>query len=200
MKHGINPRDDDFRPTPAILRKLRQIDRESAERAALDSPADPRIGAEHDGGTPARDGEALSPALLLDLFAEPIMFRRAYVGVTGSVTAALWLSNVVSRAEELSYAARDAADGATGTDTESHIAAAGPFDRGWFERSAELIEDDTGLSRFEQVTARRCLREQGILHERRIGMPARLQFWVDHERLGSLLKEAAETRWGSSLG
>jgi len=27
-----------------------------------------------------------------------------------------------------------------------------------------------------------------------------LQFWIDHERLGSLLKEAAETRWGSSLG
>jgi hypothetical protein len=31
----------------------------------------------------------LPPALLLEVFAEPIMFHRCYVALTGSVTAAL---------------------------------------------------------------------------------------------------------------
>ena len=34
----------------------------------------------------------LPPELLLEVFAEPIMFHRCYVALTGSVTAALLLS------------------------------------------------------------------------------------------------------------
>ena len=33
--------------------------------------------------------ESLPPELLLEVFAEPIMFHRCYVTLTGSVTAAL---------------------------------------------------------------------------------------------------------------
>ena len=37
---------------------------------------------------------------------------------------------------------------------------------------------ETGLSRWEQETARRALRRAGLLEERRLGMPAKLWFRV----------------------
>lgn len=38
----------------------------------------------------------ITPALLLDIFDEPIVFQRAYVGLTGSAVAALFLSYAVA--------------------------------------------------------------------------------------------------------
>jgi hypothetical protein len=49
---------------------------------------------------------------------------------------------------------------------------------GWFLKSQEQWAEETGLSRWEQETARRALRQAGLLEERRVGMPARLWFRV----------------------
>ena len=45
--------------------------------------------------------ESLPPELLLEVFAEPIMFHRCYVALTGSVTAALVLSYASYATEEI---------------------------------------------------------------------------------------------------
>lgn len=120
--------------------------------------------------------EVISKALLLDLFDEPIVFHRAYVPVTGSVTAALWLANVINRSDELDW-----------------------DDDGWFEKTAESVTTDTGLTRFEQETARRCLRDRCLIEERKVGMPARLQYRVNRHRLTECLQTQATERWKDVL-
>ena len=98
----------------------------------------------------------LDTALMLDLLDEPIVFHRAYVPVAGGITAALFLSYAGYAYESL------------------------PENRdGWFTRTQAEWERDTGLTRREQETARRQLRERGFLEERRVGMPATLCFRVN---------------------
>ncbi len=111
----------------------------------------------------------ISPALLLDLYDEPIAFHRAHLRLTGSVTAALMLS----------YAC--------------HLAAELPEEtRGWLRLSTTDWERETGLSRFEQEAARRLLRCRGLVEERRHGMPARLEIRVLTESLLGALRSQAE--------
>ena len=97
----------------------------------------------------------LSQNLLLDVFDLPVTFHRCLVPVTGSVTAALMLSQAIWASQ-----------------------AADPDEDGWFAKSRDEWEEETGLSRWEQQTARRVLRDGGFLEERRVGIPARLCFRV----------------------
>ncbi|TAG49745.1 MAG: hypothetical protein EAZ30_02615 [Betaproteobacteria bacterium] len=120
----------------------------------------------------------LSPGMVLDLFDEPIMFRRIYVDLTGSVTAALWLSHLLSCDESLKYV--DAA-------------------RRWFEIALDQISETTGLTRFEQEGARKRLRDLSIINERRVGMPAKLQFAINHDELAKKLKSLSDKRWDGLL-
>lgn len=120
---------------------------------------------------------SMSPAMLLEIFDEPIVFQRAYVGITGSATAALYLSYAVYQTERLE-----------------------PEEEGWFVKTADDWHADTGLTRFEQQTARRVLRDLGILIERRVGMPAKLWQKISGEQLLELLAKQADERWGSALG
>ena len=62
---------------------------------------------------------------------------------------------------------------------------------GWFCRSQEEWTDETGLSRWEQETARRALRTGGFLEERRAGMPAKLWFRVRSDAVGRALQAHA---------
>ena len=97
----------------------------------------------------------LSENLLLDVFDLPVTFHRCLVPVTGSVTAALMLSQAIWASQ-----------------------AAEVHEDGWFAKSRDEWEEETGLSRWEQQTARRVLRDGGFLEERRVGIPARLCFRV----------------------
>ncbi|OJY56758.1 MAG: hypothetical protein BGP19_05295 [Thiobacillus sp. 0-1251] len=115
----------------------------------------------------------ITPALLLDIFDEPIVFQRAYVGLTGSAVAALFLSYAVYTTERLSAEAE-----------------------GWFKKSGEEWKTETGLTRFEQQTARRILRELDILIERKYGLPAELYFKIRIDRVLELLSAQADARWG----
>jgi len=49
---------------------------------------------------------------------------------------------------------------------------------GWFWKTQEQWEDETGLTRKEQETARRHLREREMIEEKREGLPALLWFRV----------------------
>ena len=93
--------------------------------------------------------------LLLEVFDIPVSFHRCLVPVAGGVTSALMLSQAIWTTQTLE-----------------------PSAGGWFIRSQEQWTQETGLSRWEQETARRALRRAGLLEERRVGMPARLWFRV----------------------
>jgi len=107
--------------------------------------------------------------LLLDIFDLPISFHRCLVPITGGVTAALMLSQAIWTSE--------------GLDPEAG---------GWFCRSQEQWTEETGLSRWEQETARRALRNGGFVEERRAGLPAKLWFRVRQEVVSRALRARAE--------
>jgi hypothetical protein len=60
---------------------------------------------------------------------------------------------------------------------------------GWFYKSREEWKAETGLTRDEQETARRKLRDRGLPRERLAGNPRRLFFCVDLERVAVALAE-----------
>ena len=110
--------------------------------------------------------------LLLEVFDIPVSFHRCLVPVTGGITSALMLSQAIWTTHALEPAAE-----------------------GWFMRSQEEWTEETGLSRWEQETARRALRRAGLLEERRFGMPARLWFRVHAEAVWRALQLSAGNRW-----
>ena len=115
--------------------------------------------------------EALEQGDLAMMLAEPpISFQRIYVDITGSVNAALLISVIVS---EIAIEGRD------------------PLQ--WQDASAEDWTALTGLTRKEQETARRTLRDLHLLQERRVGYPAQFQVRVDFERLNKCLLQLAKT-------
>jgi hypothetical protein len=71
---------------------------------------------------------------------------------------------------------------------------------GWFVRTQAEWERDTGLTRREQETARRLLRERGLLEERRVGMPAVLWYRVNWARLRESLERQSRKNWAGRLG
>jgi hypothetical protein len=98
-----------------------------------------------------------------ELLDRPIAFHRCFVKVCGSVTAALFLS------QALYWSKR------TGEND------------GWFYKTQTDWEEETGLSRREQETARKNLRDRGILLEKQEGLPQRLYFKLDEIVLSSLM-------------
>ncbi len=107
----------------------------------------------------------ITAELLLEVFDLPVSFHRCLVPITGGVTAALMLSQAIWTTQAIDRAAN-----------------------GWFSKSQGEWSDETGLSRWEQETARRALRSAGFLEERRVGMPAKLWFRVRPEAVWRALK------------
>jgi len=114
---------------------------------------------------------AISAELLLEVFDMPVSFHRCLVPVAGGVTSALMLSQAIWTTQTL-----DTAEG------------------GWFMQSQEQWTQETGLTRWEQETARRALRQAGLLEERRVGMPAKLWFRVRPEAVVRALQASVAQR------
>lgn len=94
---------------------------------------------------------------ILDDIDRPIAFRRALVRLTGSVKAALMLSQAIYWEERVTR------------------------EDGWFYKSIEEWQEETGLSRYAQETARKKCRKY-LLSDLR-GLPAQLYWKVDREVL-----------------
>ena len=62
-----------------------------------------------------------------------------------------------------------------------------PGREGWFWKTREEWFLETGLSRWEQESARERLRKLGVLEEKRMGAPPKLFFRVNLDALGRLL-------------
>tara|TARA_R110000850_G_scaffold264606_1_gene393768 strand:+ start:16085 stop:17053 length:969 start_codon:yes stop_codon:yes gene_type:complete len=99
----------------------------------------------------------------IELMSRPIAFHRAYVDLGVGISGALMLSQCVYWRTRT----RDA--------------------DGWFYKSQAEWEQETGMSRREQETARKRLVQAGFLKESRQGVPARLHFRVDIEALEAAL-------------
>lgn len=110
----------------------------------------------------------LSPDVVKKLLRRPIAFHRVFVTLTGSVTAALFLSQVLYWQE---VCERDSTRD------------------GWWWKTREEWAEETGLSRYEQEGARKILVRLGVLHEKRKGNPAKLWYRVDGGKLANLLAE-----------
>lgn len=124
------------------------------------------------GHKQAQGQRMLSPSVLLELYDEPVSFHRSFVELGGGVTAALFLSCACHEAAQLP-----------------------PEADGWLRLSTDQWRDATCLSRTEQETARRALRDRGLIEERRVGMPARLEIRVDVARLVELLQSQASRKY-----
>jgi hypothetical protein len=98
--------------------------------------------------------------MLDELFDRPIAFHRTFIKVTGSVNAALMLSQAIYWSKRTKKEA----------------------DR-WFYKSQADWEEETGLTRYEQEHARKLLRTSGVWDEQLKGVPATLWYHVDLERL-----------------
>jgi hypothetical protein len=114
----------------------------------------------------------IASSVVLEAFSAPIVFQRIFVDMTGSVTAALMLSQAISITDNLA-----------------------PETQGWFEQTSEEWQRDIGLSRFEQQTARKVLKDLGYLHEARRGIPGRIVYWIDCSRVWASVSEISKERW-----
>lgn len=104
-----------------------------------------------------------------------VAFHPKLVQLTGRVTAGLMLSQAIYWTKRLAL-------------TE-------PARQGWFWKTREDWRKETGLSRWEQDTARRALKELGLWQEKRVGMPARVWYRIDLDTLGRLLEPKLFTTW-----
>ncbi len=96
---------------------------------------------------------------LLQLLDRPIAFHRCFVNLTGSVTAALMLSQALYWQQRAKS------------------------DDGWWFKTRDDWTEETGMTRREQEGARKKLRTLGILQEDLRGVPATLWYKVDETRL-----------------
>ncbi len=105
-------------------------------------------------------------SIIWPLLGRHIAFHRRLVDLTDSVKAALLLSQSI-------YWTRRGRD----------IAQTG----GWFHKTTEQWARETALSPREQTGARDVLKGLAVVEECRIGVPARMHFRLDLERLGDQL-------------
>lgn len=99
----------------------------------------------------------------LKAFDRPVAFHPVFVEITGSVTAALMLSQAV-------YWSRRT-----------------PDPTGWFYKSREQWQAETGLTRREQEGARQKLKDTGFWEEELRGVPATMHYRIDIGKLESSL-------------
>ena len=107
--------------------------------------------------------DTLGSRQLVRLLDRPIAFHRCFIDPTGSITAALMLSQAL-------YWQQRTKD-----------------PDGWWYKTREEWREETGMSRWEQEEARKRLRRVGVMREERRGIPARLWYRVDEEQLLALL-------------
>lgn len=97
----------------------------------------------------------------LQLVDRPIAFQRSFVRLGVGITGALLLSQIVYWQNRM--------------------------EGNWFYKTQSDLEEETGLTRYEQEGARKKLVSCGVLEEAKRGIPAKLYFRVNQERLEELL-------------
>lgn len=97
----------------------------------------------------------------------PIAFHREYARLGAGITGALLLSQMIHYTR------------AAGADT-------------WIHKTVEQLEEETGLSRHEQETARKRLKSLGILEEKKQGIPCRTFYRVNIKAVAQALSASKQ--------
>ncbi|MDP2433969.1 MAG: hypothetical protein Q8O33_18405 [Pseudomonadota bacterium] len=100
-----------------------------------------------------------------------VSYHPLLATVTGNVKAALFLSHAISWSR--------------------YVHKSQPDRDGWFWLRASDWHEGAGLSGREQATARIILKGMGILEEKRIGVPAKIWYRVNLDKLGHLVAASA---------
>lgn len=108
-------------------------------------------------------------AFLHIIGSRPVAYHKIFTDITGSLAAGVFLS-------QCCYWSQVAKD-----------------EDGWFYHTADQFQEELGISRKEQATARRILTQHGFLQEKRAGLPARLYYRVDYQNLISALDSHSPT-------
>lgn len=111
---------------------------------------------------------------------KPIAFNRDFVCLGIGITGALFLSQAI-------YWSKRTKD-----------------EHGWFYKTQEEWEEETGMTRYEQETARKKLKSIKVLEEKKAGVPARIFYRVNDEKLHEILlatknAEMSQSSLGKSL-
>jgi hypothetical protein len=107
----------------------------------------------------------IAPDTLKKIFTRPIAFHRCLAELCDSALTGLFLSQ--------------ACYWSSNSETVD----------GWFYKTRDDWRNETGMSRSEQETARKTLRNLGILKEKHVGLPRRLWFKVDFQVLWERLRQ-----------
>ncbi len=102
----------------------------------------------------------------LEALDRPIAYHRVFVSLAGSVAGAVFLSQLVYWARRM--------------DRE-------------FYKSVDDWSEETGLTRYEQESARKKLKALGVLKVKRKGVPARLFYTLDFVALDHAISQFAES-------
>jgi len=132
---------------------------------------------------------ALPVQVLMEMFEQPIHFHPWCAKLTGSAVAGLFLSYALRRTQRL-------LDPMYFGDEETDAGWAQPVasDNAWFFASVEEVTQETGMSKFEQQTAKRVLRNLTVLEERLSGLPARKEYRVNTPLMMGLLQTFIQHR------
>lgn len=98
-----------------------------------------------------------------DFLDRPIAFHRAFVRIGAGVTGALMLSQAIYWSRRTKNA------------------------DGWFYKTMEEWEEETGLTRSEQETARKKLVKACVLEEMKKGVPCRLYYRINSDEIMAIL-------------
>lgn len=101
---------------------------------------------------------------------KPIAFNKHYVDLGCGINGALMLSQLVYWADK----AKDP--------------------NGWIYKTGKEWTEETGLNRREQDTARKNLRELGLIEEHKHGVPCKIHYKVNQDELYRKLLESAQKR------
>ena len=101
--------------------------------------------------------------LIKILMDKPVSYHADFSKALGSVTAGLFLCQTIYW---------------TGKGSEDE----------WFYKTRDDWKNELGMSRKEQETARKKLRDEGVLQEQLRGLPARLHYRIDFDRLIEIMK------------
>jgi len=102
-----------------------------------------------------------------DLLKCPITIDRAFIKLGVGVTGALFLSQII----DVDYRIKN-------HDEDKHVC-----------KTAKEWEEETGMTMYEQKTARKKLKRLGVLEEKRKGVPAKMYYKLNIDRLQELMED-----------
>ena len=114
--------------------------------------------------------------LLKRVLRRPVAYHRSFAELAGKASAGVMLSQAWYWSQR--------------SDDEN----------GWFYKTRDDWAEETALTRTEQETARKRLVDKGLLEEKLGGMPARMYYRVNVEKVLRLLAENLPTVKASSVG